>query len=82
MSTIKERFTGKNWLRLVQQLLVLIFDEDKEYELTIKEHKEKRSNQANAYSWVLTDKLSEKMLVAGVKLSKEEMHAEMIFRYG
>lgn len=54
----------------------------KEYELTIKEYKERRSLKANAYSWALTDKLAEKMLVAGVKLSKEEMHAEMIFRYG
>lgn len=79
---IRERFKGGAWLRLVQQLLVLIFDEDKEYELTVKEYKEKRSLQANNYSWALTDKLAEKMLVAGVKLSKEEMHAEMIYRYG
>lgn len=78
----REIFKGRKWLTVVQKLLALIFDEGKEYELTIKEHKELRSRQANAYSWVLTDKLSEKMLVAGVKLSKEEMHAEMIFRYG
>ena len=31
---------------------------------------------------MLTDKLAEVMLVAGVPLSKDEMHAEMIFRYG
>ena len=50
--------------------------------LIIREYKEKRSLRANNYSWALTDKLAEVMLVAGVKLSKEEMHAEMIFRYG
>jgi hypothetical protein len=30
----------------------------------------------------MTDELADKLIVAGVKLSKEECHAEMIFRYG
>lgn len=55
---------------------------DGEYELDIKKHRKKRSLKANNYSWALTDQLAEKMLVAGVKISKEQMHAEMIFRYG
>lgn len=79
---IKETFKGCNWLKVIQKLLAVVLDNDKEYTLTIKEYKERRSNQANAYSWVLTDKLAEKMLICGVKLSKEEMHAEMIYRYG
>lgn len=41
-----------------------------------------RSKRANDYSWVLTDKLSDVMTVRDVVLSKDEMHAEMIFRYG
>lgn len=80
--SISERFKGARWIDLIRDLLTLKFDADKVYELNIKEHKEKRSLSANAYSWVLTDKLAEKMLVAGVKISKQEMHAEMIFRYG
>lgn len=79
---IKRRFKGCEWLSLVRDLLTLIFDADKDFELIIREYKERRSLNANNYSWVLTDKLAEKMLVAGVKLSKDEMHAEMIFRYG
>ena len=56
--------------------------DDGEYELTIRKKNQKRSLNANNYSWLLTDKLSDVMVIRGVKLSKEEMHAEMIFRYG
>lgn len=56
--------------------------EDGEYALKIEKVKRKRSIDANNYSWMLTDKLSEKLLIAGVKISKDEMHSEMIFRYG
>ena len=76
------KFKGSEWLQTVKELLTLLFDDEKEYELTISEFKEKRSLKANNYSWALTDKLAEKMLVAGVKFSKQEMHSEMIFRYG
>ena len=82
MDELKHRFKGSEWLRLIRDLMLLVFDSDKEFELVISEYKEKRSLRANNYSWALTDKLAEKMLVAGVKLSKPEMHAEMIFRYG
>ena len=79
---VKQRFKGSDWLKLCGDLLTLIFDPDKEFELIIREYKELRSLKANNYSWALTDKLADKMLIAGVKLSKEEMHAEMIYRYG
>ena len=60
------------------------YDELKDKDLRIKlcQWKNKRSINANNYSWELTDKLSEKLVVSGLKLSKEECHAEMIFRYG
>lgn len=34
---------------------------DKKYELSIKLHRKKRSNDANAYCWCLIDKLAEKL---------------------
>lgn len=71
MSTIKERFKGKNWLRLVQQLLVLKFNQDKEYELTIKEHSKRRSKDANAYFWEFLDKLAVKMRMGKIELYRE-----------
>ncbi|MBQ8768837.1 MAG: hypothetical protein IJZ15_04235 [Oscillospiraceae bacterium] len=55
---------------------------EKTYVAEIKEKKGKRSLNSNNYSWLLTDKLSDVMVIRGVKLSKDEMHAEMIFRYG
>lgn len=79
---IKQQFKGGNFVELIRYLLTLIFDPDQTYELIIRKYQERRSLRANNYSWALTDKLAEKMLVAGVKLSKQEMHAEMIFRYG
>jgi hypothetical protein len=57
-------------------------DEGKEYDLEIKQLRKKRSLNANNYSWKLTDELADKLILAGVKLSKEEVHAEMIYRYG
>lgn len=56
--------------------------DNKDYSLTVKEYRQKRSLNSNNYSWLLTDKLSDVLLVRGIKLSKDEMHAEMIFRYG
>lgn len=80
--SITRRFKGRDLLSLIRELTYLILNPDTVYEIVIREYKERRSLKANNYSYALTDKLSEKMLVARVKLSKEEMHAEMIFRYG
>lgn len=80
--SITRRFKGRDLLSLIRELTYLILNPDTVYELVIREYKERRSLKANNYSWALTDKLAEKMLIAGVKLSKDEMHAEMIFRYG
>lgn len=79
---IRKIFKGNKSNAVIAELLLLQLDGNKTYDLEIKEHKKKRSLNANDYSWVLTDKLSDVMVVRGLKLSKEEMHAEMIFRYG
>lgn len=49
----------------------------KAYDITIKEHKEKRSKNANDYSWVLQDKIA-KALNMGV----DELHKRMVLDYG
>lgn len=46
-------------------------DEDKTYDLTIKEHRNKRSLDANAYFWVLCDKLAEKLHIAKVDIYRD-----------
>ena len=81
---VKEIFDGSKWADMLKGLITFLqtLDPQKKYELNIKEYKEKRSLQANNYSWVLTSKLAKEMLIAGARYSKDEMHAEMIFRYG
>ena len=78
------RFQKNKFNLLLPQILdfVATLEEDKEYDIEIKQRRQKRSLNANNYSWKLTDELADKLIVAGVKLSKEEVHAEMIFRYG
>ena len=80
---LKLDFVKKTFNAILPSILdcVATLDES-EYTFTIEKKKRPRSIKANNYSWLLTDKLSEKLLVQGVKLSKDEMHAEMIYRYG
>ncbi len=49
-------------------------DDDKEYE--VKEHKQKRSLDANAYYWVLVNKIAE-----ALNQKKEYIHREMLRFY-
>ena len=47
------------------------------YSVEIKEHKEKRSKNANDYSWVLQDKIAK-----ALNKSIDEIHKEMVLSYG
>ena len=81
---LKINFKKSNFNLFLPRILDFIAscEDEKDYDLEIKQHRQKRSLNANNYSWKLTDELADKLIVAGVKLSKEECHAEMIFRYG
>lgn len=50
---------------------------DRVYDLEVKEHREKRSLDANAYAWVLMDKLAE-----ATHLPKEDIYREAIRNIG
>lgn len=67
-------FTGNK--AEIQQFLFKL-DKDMVYDLKIDKHRNKRSLNANAYSWVLQNEISNVM-----RLSKEEVHFEMLKRYG
>ena len=58
---------------LIPEMLKL--DESKEYE--VKEHKHKRSLNANAYYWVLVNKIANTL-----NQSKEFIHMSMLKQYG
>ena len=60
-----------------QQIIPWLFDQDREKVFEIKEHKEKRSLNANAYAWSLITKIAD-----ALRTSKEECYLEMLKRYG
>ena len=60
---------------IIQYLFKL--DRDKEYQVEIKEYRKKRSLNANAYAWVLINKIANVM-----RLSKEEVYLNMLKHYG
>ena len=59
------RFKKADTVKVIAELASLIdsFPEEKEYIITVKEFKEKRSISANNYFWTLVDKLAEKLLI-------------------
>ena len=63
----------------VEDIINYLFklDRDKEYQVEIKEYKQKRSLNANAYAWVLINKIANVM-----RLSKEEVYLNMLKHYG
>lgn len=60
-----------------QRIVAEIKESDKPYELTVEKQKRKRSLDANAYFWVLCDKLAEK-----TKIPKIEIYRDAIKNIG
>lgn len=58
------------------QIIQWLYEQDKEKQFTIKEHKGKRSLNANNYYWQLVNQIANKL-----HTSKEEVHERMIKRY-
>lgn len=59
-------FKKPDTVKVIAELASYIdsLSDEKEYVLTVKEHKEKRSLSANNYFWVMVDKLAEKLRMA------------------
>jgi hypothetical protein len=81
---VKLRFKKDRFNFLLPQILEFInsIKEDIEYVLEIKQYRKPRSLNANNLSWKLTDELADVLVLRGAKITKEECHAELIFRYG
>ena len=62
----------------VQQFVTSLTD--KEYDVTIKQHKELRSIDANSYLWVVSDKIAKAMHDG--KTTKEDIYREAIRQVG
>lgn len=55
---------------------------DCEIDVEIKRHRERRSRDANAYCWVLFEKIAEKLYPEDVKITKEKIYREAIREVG
>ena len=64
------RFKKADTVRVIAELASYIdsLDAEKEYVITVKEHREKRSLSANAYAWKLLDMLAEKLRIGKTEL--------------
>ena len=77
---MKVRFIDSYGKRLtfeVIEIAPLELKTDRVYDLSVKEYREKRSLNANAYCWKLCSLIAEK-----VKSSKDEIYEQMIQKYG
>lgn len=60
-----------------EEIIKWLFNQDREKLFEVKEHKQKRSLNANAYAWVLINKIANVM-----RTSKDEIYISMLKRYG
>ena len=61
----------------IEQIIQYLFKQDKTKKYEIREYKEKRSLDANAYAWVLLGKLQDKL-----HIPKEEIYRDVIKNIG
>lgn len=61
----------------IEQIIKYLFNQDKTKKFEVKEYKNKRSLNANAYFWELTGQLADLM-----RTSKEELYFLLLQRYG
>lgn len=67
-------FTGNK--TEIQQFLYKL-DKDTIYDVKLEKHRNKRSLDANSYSWVLQNEIANQL-----RISKEEVHQNMLEAYG
>lgn len=53
-----------------------------ELDIEVKKHREKRSLNANAYSWVLCDKIAKELSKDGTIVTKEKVYQDAILQIG
>lgn len=65
---MKREFKGSDFSEVLSALVLFSPDSDKYYTLEIKEKKQKRSLDANAYCWTLLNQLSNKLKTPTIEL--------------
>lgn len=70
---ITKVFDGADKIPAIECVTSAPLDKNKKYELVIKEHRKRRSKDANAYFWEFLDQLATKM-----RMGKRELYRELI----
>ena len=74
---------NKDRMKLIEKMDALgCIDPDKEYDIDIKVHRGKRSNDANAYMWTLADKIAEAVNSTATEVYRKAIHEVGVFHYG
>lgn len=68
---LRVKFSGSDIRPAVDCIISAQLKEDKEYDLTIKEHRKKRSLDANAYFWLFLDQLAVKLNIDKFRIYRE-----------
>lgn len=63
-----------------QEITIWLFQQDKDKQFQIKEHKEKRSLNSNAYAWTLIDKIAQVVGNTKLEVYKEAIKDVGVFR--
>ena len=66
--------------QILFKLKFTYFDKEKQYDLEIKEHKNKRSLNANSYAWSLINQISEKMNISSIEIYRKYVKDLSIYK--
>lgn len=64
------------------KLIIYLIEQTKDKQFELKEYKEKRSLNANAYCWVLCDKIAKELSKEGTITTKEIIYKDTIMQIG
>ena len=80
-------FAGNQTMRIMRDVADFLsaLKPDKKYTLELKEHRERRSLDANSFAWVLIGKIADALTAEAQgdnAVSKDEVYLDMLKRYG
>lgn len=65
-----------------KQIITYLLEQNKETKYELKEYKEKRGLKANAYCWLLCDKIAKELCKEGQVVTKDNIYQDAIMQIG
>jgi hypothetical protein len=65
-----------------KQIITYLLEQNKETKYELKEYKEKRGLKANAYCWLLCDKIAKELCKEGQVVTKDSIYQDAIMQIG